>query len=91
MFEYGNTLPRQDTFDYITKDRLTQRERNQLRFMSMVEMLTRESSIDLMKSKDLVKETRVDRIDLVMMATRLKVWLVRFRINDELIWERAEL
>ena len=43
MFQYGNTLPKQDAFDYILKNRLTQRERNEMRFMSMVEMLARES------------------------------------------------
>ena len=91
MFQFGNTLPRQDTFDYLNMDRLTHREKNQLRFISMTEMLTRESSIDLVKAKDLVKEARVDRIDLVMMATRLRIWLVRFRVNDELIWERVGL
>ena len=63
-------------------------ERNEIRFMSMTEMLARESSMNLIKAKALVKEPRVDRIDIVMMATRLNVWLVRFRINDELIGKR---
>ena len=57
----------------------------------MTDMFTRESDIDLMKARDLIKEDRVDRIDLIMMATRLRIWLVRFRVNDELIWERSGL
>ena len=56
MFQFGNTLPRQDTFDYLNMDILTHREKNQLRFISMTEMLTRESSVDLVKAKDLVKK-----------------------------------
>ena len=91
MFQFGNTLPRHDTFDYLNMDKLTHREKNQLRFVSMTEMFTRESGIDLVKARDMVKEDRVDRIDLIMMATRLRIWLVRFRVNDELIWERSGL
>ena len=73
MFHYGNTLPRQDNLDYLNMDRLTHREKNQLRFVSMTEMFTRESGIDLVKARDMVKEDRVDRIDLIMMATRLRI------------------
>ena len=65
-------------------------EKNEIRFMSMTEMLVRESGIDLLKARTLVKETRVDRIDLEMMATILKIWLVRFRLNNDIIGKRSE-
>ena len=69
----GNNIPSHDAFEYLNKDKLTTRKKNQLRFISMTDMFTRESGIDLMKARDLIKEDRVDRIDLIMMATRLRI------------------
>ena len=52
---HENTLPRHDTFEYLNMDRLTTREKNQLRFISMTEMFTRESGIDLQGTRGKLK------------------------------------